>query len=143
MVVEERIFSPQEYLELVTGKCYITRSENDVEFIENILQQEGLELWTYPLPEIDHIVENELDVVLVDCLVWDKTKFEFEHVYRWCEIEHEREEQNERKLIIGIKERLDRLLDDALPDSELDDGDIIEFYDEAQKLKQAIENIGY
>lgn len=34
MVKSEKIYSPQNYLEAVTGKCYIIEGENDVEFIQ-------------------------------------------------------------------------------------------------------------
>ena len=86
MVKSERIYSPQQYLEAITDKCYIIRGENDIAFIEGALEHEGLELWNYPMSEIDHIVENELDVVLVDCMVVNEDTDQFEHIYRWFEV---------------------------------------------------------
>ena len=50
---------------------------------------------------------------------------------------------NERKLIIEIKERLDKLLEIAPEENELDDDEVIDFYAEAQNLKEAIENLGF
>ena len=49
----------------------------------------------------------------------------------------------ERKLVIEIKERLDKLLEIAPAEDELDDEEVIDFYAEAQNLKEAIENLGF
>jgi hypothetical protein len=88
MVKSEKIYSPQNYLEAVTGKYYCISGENDIEFIQKILERNGYtdELWDYPLSEIDHIVKNGLNVVLVDCMVVNSETDEFEHVYRWFEV---------------------------------------------------------
>ena len=97
MVKSEQIYSPQNYLDEVTGNCYIHDGDNDIEFIEKILYQNGYELWNYPMSEIDHIVENEIDVVLVDCMIWNESKEEFEHCYRWFEVPEgfEKDEEEE------------------------------------------------
>lgn len=89
MVKSEHIYSPQDYLELVTGKYYVVRGDDDIETIESILKENGYNLLNYPLSEIDHIVENSLNVVLVDCLFYDEEKSEFEHIYRWFETKGE------------------------------------------------------
>lgn len=94
MLKSEKLFSPQGYLELVTGKCYVVRHDNDIKAIESILKQNDLELWNYPLSEIDHIVENDVNVVLVDCMVWNEDYGEFEHIYRWFEVEEDTNDQN-------------------------------------------------
>ena len=86
MVKSEQIYSPQNYIEAVTGNCYLIRGDNDIEEIEEILADYGYELWNYPLSEIDHIVENKLNVVLVDCMVWDDDAVEYKHEYRWFEV---------------------------------------------------------
>lgn len=86
MVKSEKIYSPQNYLELMTGVCYFIDGENDVEFIEKILDEDCNSTWSYPLSEIDHIVENGLNVVLVDCMVVNEDTDNFEHVYRWFEV---------------------------------------------------------
>ena len=86
MVKSEQIFSPQNYLEAVTGNCYFCNADDDLGFIDNILAQEGFELWDYPLSEINHIVENNINVVLVDCMVTNPETDQFEHVYRWFEV---------------------------------------------------------
>lgn len=85
-VVCNQIISAQNYLEAITGQCYVLQRTNDCAFIREVLSQQGLdaELWDYPLDEIDHIVENDLRVVLVDCnqAYGDKVK----HNYRWFEV---------------------------------------------------------
>lgn len=82
MVKSEKLYSPQEYLELITGNYYILNGDDDVETIEAILNTCGYSVWSYPLNEIEYIVENKLDVVLVDCLVMNSEN-EFRHEYRW------------------------------------------------------------
>ena len=46
------------------------------------------------MSEIDHIVENELNVVLVECPIWNKKTEEFEYVCRWFEVPEDFEEEN-------------------------------------------------
>ena len=85
MVKSNKLFNPQSYLEIVTGGCYFQKStENAIKFIDNVLHLNCLELWNYPLNEIDHIVENEIDVVLVDCSYFKNNSFINE--YRWFEV---------------------------------------------------------
>lgn len=94
MVRSEKIYSPQAYLEAVTGKCYVISGEDDVEFIGIVLAQNDLtELWDFPLSEIDHIVKNKLNVVLVDCMVVNEETDQFEHVYRWFEVPEDFKEE--------------------------------------------------
>lgn len=95
MVKSEQIFSPQNYLEAVTGNCYFCNTDDDLELIDNILTQEGFKLWDYPLSEIDHIVANNINVVLVDCMVTNPETDQFEHVYRWFEVPENFDAQNE------------------------------------------------
>lgn len=95
MVKSEKIYSPQSYLEAITGFCYTINGENDIETIQEILEENGYidELWDYPLSEIDHIVKNGLNVVLVDCMVVNSETDEFEHVYRWFEVPEDFKEE--------------------------------------------------
>lgn len=87
MIVSERLYTPQKYLELITDKCYIIKGTNDVETIEVILEDLGYCLWSHALTEIGYVLEEELDVVLVDCMVYNEKTEEYEHVYRWFEID--------------------------------------------------------
>ena len=86
MVKSEKIYSPQRYLVAVTDKCYIINGEDDIATIHEILAENGIEMWDYPLSEIDHIVENKLNVVLVECLVMNEETDSFENEYRWFEV---------------------------------------------------------
>ena len=93
MVKSEQIYSPQNYLMAVTGQCYIIRGEDDVAFIHGVLVHEELDLWDYPMSEIDHIIENNLNVVLVDCMVVNEETDQFEHQYRWFEVPEDFKEE--------------------------------------------------
>lgn len=95
MVKSEKIYSPQNYLMAVTGKCYIVGGENDVKFIQEILEENGYseDLWDYPMSEIEHIADNNLNVVLVDCMVVNPETDQFEHQYRWFEVPENFEEE--------------------------------------------------
>ena len=86
MIKSEKIYSPQGYLDVITGLCFCNSGDNDVEMIEKILESKGYELWSYPFTEIDHIVNEQLNVVLVDCLVYSEKKEMYEHVYRWFQV---------------------------------------------------------
>ena len=46
-----------------------------------------------------------------------------------------------KELIIEIKERLDQLLENAPNENSLEDPDLIEFYADAQNLKESISNL--
>lgn len=94
MVKSEQIYSPQAYLEIITGMCYFMRyNEYPVDFIQGVLVAEGHtdDLWDYPLTEIDHIVENNLNVVLVDCSHYEDDIFI--HEYRWFEVPEDFKEE--------------------------------------------------
>lgn len=94
MVKSNQIYSPQSYLEAVTGKCYISGC-SDADFIQEILVQNGYidELWDYPLTEIDHIVENNLNVVLVDCSHYEGDMYINE--FRWFEVPEDFKDEEE------------------------------------------------
>lgn len=93
MVVTNKLYSPQEFVEVLTGKYYTWTwdNDNDIEVIHDLLYHNGIEsdespLWDYPLNEIAHIVENNINVVLVDVAVWNEETRHFEHEVRWFEI---------------------------------------------------------
>ncbi len=100
MVMTNKVYSPQQYLRILTDNCYIIKGDNDVETVEVILEELGYCLWSYPLCEIEHIIENELDVVLVDCMIYNKQKREFVHEYRWFEVDDWPEEEDNRDEIL-------------------------------------------
>lgn len=91
MVLSKKLWTPQTFLEVITDKCYIINGDNDAEFIHDVLRGEGFEdddcctVWDYPLDEIDEIVENDVDVVLVECCYFDDND-KLQHEYRWFEV---------------------------------------------------------
>ena len=93
MVKSETIYSPQQYLLEITDTCYIIQGTDDIEFIEEVLNMHGFTLWNYPLSEIEHIVENNLNVVLVECMVENSQTNELEHQYRWFEVPEDFKEE--------------------------------------------------
>ena len=51
---------------------------------EEILEEREINLWNYPLTEIEHIIENEINVVLV------RFPDEYDgYDYRFCEVPEE------------------------------------------------------
>ena len=86
MVKSEIIYSPQAFVGAVTGKYYVFRCDDVVAEIEALLDDNFItDLWNYPLSEIDHIVENELDVVLVDVSGFNE-KGEWVQAFRWFQV---------------------------------------------------------
>lgn len=104
-IMSTKIYSPSEFVEIMTGRSYIMTGDNDVEAIHRMLKNEGVEdeeypIFDYPLDEIDEIMEADTYVVLVDCLVLDDDEINFRHEYRWFEcgddFEGKEQEYNEK-----------------------------------------------
>lgn len=68
-----------EYIETVTG--YRPAEEVTLEQLEKMFEEKNLSYWNYPLNEIEHIIENNLNVVLVR---FPEVYGGFD--YRFCEI---------------------------------------------------------
>lgn len=86
MVQSERIYSPQEYVEAVTGHYFCFPKEDTVQEIQDKLDRYCVDsLWNYPMTEIDHIVESNLRVVLVDVSGFYGGN-EIVPQYRWFEV---------------------------------------------------------
>ena len=88
-IVSEEIYSPQSFLETMTGNCYITPNDspiNDVAFIERVLDEEfgkGL----YSSHEFTDIEEVDGPVVLVSCMVEENG--DLKRFLRWFEVDEE------------------------------------------------------
>ncbi len=94
MVKSNSIYSPQAYVAALTGKCYTIGCDKIEEEIEEILKANGYaegQIWSYPLTEIDHIVENNLNVVLVD-LSYYNAEHGLIPNYRWYEVSEDFDE---------------------------------------------------
>lgn len=86
-VLSEKLWTPQQFVENITGHCYIFNGDDDVGHIAAILEESGYDnLWDYAMSELDPIVQHDLQVVLVDCMVWFEGKGQYEHEYRWWEV---------------------------------------------------------
>lgn len=94
MVKSNSVYPPQAYIGEITGEYFITQFDGSVECIHKYLEKHGFSfLWDYPLTEIDHIVENDLNVVLVDCSRYEGSKYVSE--YRWFEVPEDFEEEED------------------------------------------------
>lgn len=81
-ILYDECFDSADYIEEVTGCRPFTNVS--LEECENILQEKDICLWNYPLTEIEHILENDIDVILV--------KFPYfygGYEYRLCEVQKE------------------------------------------------------
>ena len=88
-IISRKLWTPQEFVEAFTGECYIIDGDNDSVTIRNILSEHGYpDIWDYLLDE--EIPENVHQVVLVDCLIWNKLDHEYHHTYRWFHIPDEK-----------------------------------------------------
>jgi len=85
MVVSEKIYTPQRFVEIITGHCYIFSGDSVTHNIQKKLRYNGYELWDYPMSEIEHIVENCLNVVLVDVSSFGDKGYIVPE-YRWFEV---------------------------------------------------------
>ena len=85
MIISNQLYSPQAYLELVTGNCYIIHEGTATE-IEKILSRCGLELLNCPINEVTHLDKNEIDVVLVECV---DSSAPYIQELRWFEVPRE------------------------------------------------------
>lgn len=92
-VKSQYIYTPQSYIEKMTGECFIFNQEETYVEIEDILDDcfgEGA-YWSHSFEEIDYIVQEELPVVLVDVSGFYGTK-EMQQMYRWFEVDEDFEE---------------------------------------------------
>ena len=89
IVKSTKLYSPQNYLELITGNVYIVQGDNDIEFIEKILEQEGYCLWNYSINEVEHLIEAEIPVVFVECMVYNSNTEQYDKEIRFFEVDFE------------------------------------------------------
>lgn len=84
MVKSEKVYSIQNFCDKFLNFCPIIEGERNE--LRDLLNENGFyNLWDYPLSEIDHIVKNELNVVLVDC-TYINENCELVQDLRWVEI---------------------------------------------------------
>ena len=99
LVKSNEIYSPENYVCAVTGTYYFFKhKKHPAEEIQELLKNDkwdDYELWDYPLTEIEHIVENELNVVLVDCSHYEGDRYVTE--YRWFEVPEDFADEDEEE----------------------------------------------
>ena len=86
MVKSEKVYSPQDYLKLITGEYYAVRGHNDIETIACVLEKNGYSFCSCPMRDIERIVAEDVSVVLVNCKVFDDKAWDYKHVYMWYEV---------------------------------------------------------
>ena len=85
MIVSNELFSPQAYLEEVTGECYILQGDDDMLGIKEVLTLHGdYNKRTYKLKEVDKLTDG--DFVLVEICCYDEVEDDWFKELRWCEI---------------------------------------------------------
>lgn len=86
----DKMLTPQEYLEMMTGKYYHLEEYNQLEEVEKILDEQFGEgaYWGFALDNIDEVMENDHKVVLVEIVNVITKNDEAEQIklYRWFEI---------------------------------------------------------
>lgn len=86
-VVSDEIFSPQNYLMVVTGKCFVIDGNDDIAAIKNILKQTGNEnLKSFSLNEVYKAAIENCRMVLVGCMIYDNSQNKFMHKLQWFEV---------------------------------------------------------
>lgn len=89
-VKSKQLYSPQVFVEKLTGVCYGFDKDSTAAEIHDLLRYNGVEddehpLFDYPLDEIDEILTNKVPVVLVDTTyIDDECNLVYE--YRWFEV---------------------------------------------------------
>lgn len=95
MVKSDKLYTPQEYVEAITGNCYAFPQDDTIAEIEAALESNGCGgYWSYPLSEIGHIAEMDIDVVLVDVSGFDE-EGEWRNAVRWFEVPDDFAERKE------------------------------------------------
>ena len=85
MIVSNELFSPQAYLEEVTGECYILQGDDDILSIREVLTLHGdHNKRIYKLKEVDKLING--DFVLVETGRYDEVKNVWRQELVWCEI---------------------------------------------------------
>lgn len=88
--ISTKVFTPQQYIERMTGECHTFEQENTVEEIHNLLIDYGEEIdrgeiKNYALNDVETLLANNSLVVLVDCAGM-YGKDEMQQNYQWFEV---------------------------------------------------------
>ena len=87
MIKSDKIYSPQRFLEAVTGKTYTLSYDKPlVPQIEEILIHHRKPYNSYPLEDAQKALNKQGNIVLVSCSDMNE-KLEFEEKYRWFKVD--------------------------------------------------------
>lgn len=87
MYIHNKIVSAETYIEYVTGCHHDLKRPDQIEEMAEIMEQTGNdELWDYALDEIEHVLENDTPVVLVDIYGTTMDDSTMHHLQRWYEL---------------------------------------------------------
>lgn len=98
LVADKEIYSPQKYMEVMTGQCISFACLDTVEEIIEYLSDYGYDYGTirnFELGDINGVIKNGKPVVLVDCSGFGGDREEWQTEYRWFEIEQPEESKND------------------------------------------------
>ena len=86
MIKSDKIYNPQRFLEVVTGKTYILNYDEPlVPQIERILIHHRKPYSSYPLEDAQKALNKQGNIVLVSCSNMNE-KLEFVEKYRWFKV---------------------------------------------------------
>lgn len=92
-IMYDGILTPQTYLETITGKYFCLNSDNQIELVEKILDEQcgKGQYWSFAFDDIEEIMQNGHKVVLVELVnvVYKNNIAEQEKLYRWFEVPEE------------------------------------------------------
>lgn len=90
VIMYDKILSAQTYLEMMTGNYYCLNTDNQVEQVENILEEQfGQGAYrSFALDNITEVMKNDHKVVLVKIvnIVMEGDEAEQDNIYRWFEV---------------------------------------------------------
>ena len=85
-IASNAILSPQNFLELVTGECFIIHTSKPViQQLEEILDHYNLPSVSYDLKDVHLALSAGVPIVLVDCCDTDEN-FQPTISYRWFQV---------------------------------------------------------
>lgn len=87
MILFDGILSVQNYLDQLTGRCYIIDTDDDRKFIEEIAKENlGRPVKSWSIFETQEALNSGLNLVLVDCCYFDE-EIRMRSELRWYELE--------------------------------------------------------
>jgi hypothetical protein len=84
--INKTVLTAEEYVMFITEKSHTLNTKEDDEIqIEKILNDEGYDIWSYPLDEVDEAMENNDHIALVKLNHYRNGKVSYSE-HRWYEV---------------------------------------------------------